>query len=77
MPNRIASYLTAAAALIGGVAVPVANLDLASTAGITTGVIGVLVVFREWLKGWRGHEWREAAADAAANQGTIPPGPVE
>jgi hypothetical protein len=75
MPNRIASYLTAAAALLGGIAIPVANLDPESSAGIITGVVGVLVVFREWLKGWRGHEWREAAAEAGANG--VPPGPAE
>lgn len=64
MPNRIASYLAAAAALAGAIAIPVADLDTESSAGIITGVVGVLVVFREWLKGWRGYEWREEAAKA-------------
>jgi len=75
LPNRIATYLTAGAALAGALAVPVANLDTASTIGILGGVGAIVAVFREWLKGWRGYEWRQAAADAP--EGALPPGPAE
>lgn len=75
LPNRIATYLTAGAALAGAVAVPLANLDTESSAGVITGIVAILVVFREWLKGWRGYEWRKAAEDAP--EGVLPPGPID
>jgi hypothetical protein len=76
LPNRIATYLTAGSALAAALAVPIANLDLESSVGVLGGAVVILGVFREWLKGWRGFEWRQAAADAAPD-GSIPPGPVE
>lgn len=54
--NRIAAYLTSLAALLGALAPVVANLDLASTIGVLGGVLALLGVFREWLKGWRQSE---------------------
>lgn len=73
LPNRIATYLTAGAALAGALAPAAADLDTASTVGVLTGVSAVVLIFREWLKGWRGHEWREAAAEAGAAGLPLPP----
>lgn len=55
-PNRIAVYLTAVAALVGGLAPAVANLDLQSTAGIVAGLVTILGVVNKWLAGWQQHE---------------------
>lgn len=63
LPNRIAVYLTAAAALLGGLAPAVANLDLQSSAGIVAGIAGVVAVARKWLEGWQQHEYQKSYQD--------------
>lgn len=55
-PNRVAVYLTALAALAGGLAPAVANLDVTSTAGIVAGLATILAVVHKWLTGWQSHE---------------------
>jgi hypothetical protein len=55
-PNRIAVYLTAIAALLGGLAPAVANLDLTSTIGIVAGLGTLLGVVYKWLEGWQKYE---------------------
>jgi hypothetical protein len=57
-PNRIAVYLTSLAALAGGLAPVVADLDLTSTAGVLGGVAALTLVVRKWLDGWQKHEAR-------------------
>jgi hypothetical protein len=57
-PNRIAVYLASAAALLGGLAPAVADLDTASTVGVLGGVIAVVGVVRKWLEGWQSFEER-------------------
>lgn len=52
LPNRIAVYVTAAIALIGGLLPTLGNFDLESTAGIIAGLLVVLGVVREWLVNW-------------------------
>lgn len=61
-PNRIAVYLTAIAALAGGAAPIVADLDLSSTAGVVAGLAALTAVVDRWLKGWQSHEEREWVA---------------
>lgn len=63
MPNRIAVYLTALAALAGGLAPVVANLDLTSTIGISAGLVAITAVVYKWLEGWQHYESRTALAD--------------
>lgn len=67
-PNRRAVYITAALALLGGLAPVVGNLDLASTAGIiaSIGVIGAVVV--KWLEGWQTYEKASYQLQAMAEQ---------
>ncbi len=67
-PNRAAAYLTAGAALASGLAPVIAQMDVKDTASCLGAGAGVLLVFREWLKGWRNHE---------AKQAEIWPGSVE
>ncbi len=59
-PNRVASYMAALAGLLTALAVPVANLDLQSTAGAVAGLIAILTAYQQWMKGWRSHEVRIA-----------------
>lgn len=59
-PNRIAVYLTSLAALLGGLAPAVADLDLSSTIGILGGVAAIVGVVRKWLDGWQAHEYAVA-----------------
>lgn len=54
--NRVASYLTALAALAGALAPVVANLDLTSTLGMLGALAAIVATLREWLKGWRAYE---------------------
>lgn len=63
MPNRIAVYLTALAALAGGLAPVVGNLDLTSTIGIAAGLATIATVVHKWLEGWQHYESRTALAD--------------
>lgn len=59
-PNRVATYLTAGAGLATAVAVPLADLDLESTAGIVAGLVAILTAFQQWMKGWREHQATQA-----------------
>lgn len=54
--GRVAAFLTAIAAIAGGLAPVVADLDVTSTAGVIAAVLAIAGVFREWLKGWRQYE---------------------
>lgn len=74
-PSRVAAYLTALSGLAGAVAVPVANLDLSSTAGVALGVAGVCTAYATWSKGWRAHE-EAARADSLAATGERVPAAV-
>lgn len=57
-PNRIVAILTAVCGLAGAIAVPVANLDLSSTAGVAAGLGTIVAAALSWLKGWQAHEAR-------------------
>lgn len=61
-PNRVATYLTALSGLAAAIAVPVANLDTTSTAGVLGGLAAILAVAYKWLDGWQHHEAQVAAA---------------
>ena len=61
LPNRLAVYLTAAIALIGGLAPVIANLDWQSTAGIIAGLLVILTIVREWLVNWG--KWERGEGD--------------
>jgi small-conductance mechanosensitive channel len=63
LPNRIAVYLVAAGALITAIAVPVAELDLSSTAGVIAGLASITAVVDRWLKGWQQYEQQFAVGD--------------
>lgn len=67
-PNRIAVYLTALAAIAGGLAPVVADLDLSSTAGVVAGVFSIVAVARKWLDGWQAYERRTATLDVEATR---------
>lgn len=56
LPNRIAVYLTAAAALVAGLLPLVGNLDWQSTAGVLAGLGAILGVVVKWLDGWSKYE---------------------
>lgn len=62
-PNRVAVYLTAGAALAGGLAPAVADLDVTSTGGIIAGLAVILGVVNRWLTGWQTHEANAHWAD--------------
>ena len=70
-PNRIAVWLTAAAGLLGAIAVPVANLDTTSTVGVLGGLTAIAAVVVKWLDGWQAHEVR-VASDGLGNH-ILPP----
>lgn len=69
-PNRIAVYLTALAALAGGLAPAIADLDWTSTAGVIAGLVAILSVVQKWLSGWQQHEARQATAATLRAQQT-------
>lgn len=73
-PNRVAVYLTALSGLSAAIAVPVADLDVQSTAGVISGLVAILVVALKWLAGWQAHE---AAERMDVRLGHIPVMPVE
>lgn len=50
-PSRVAVYLAALAALAGGLAPVVANLDWSSTAGVIAAVVAIAGVVAKWLDG--------------------------
>ena len=56
LPNRIALYLTAAAALLGALVPIVADLDIESVAGIAAGLAAISAVVYKWLDGWSKYE---------------------
>ena len=58
LPNRVAVYLAAAAALLGGLAPLVGNLDWESTAGIAAGLAAIAGVVSVWLNNWGKYEAR-------------------
>ena len=53
LPNRLATYATAAGALALGLTPLVGNLDWESTAGILGAIVAVTGVVAVWLRGWR------------------------
>jgi hypothetical protein len=55
-PNRVVAIATALLSLAAAVAVPLANLDWSSTAGVIAGVGAVAAVALKWLDGWQAHE---------------------
>ena len=59
-PNRIAVYLTAAAALITGVLAVWGELDWTSLVGILGSLGALLGVVVKWLTGWQQYEERRA-----------------
>ena len=61
-PNRVAVYLTAASGVTAAIAVPVANLDTTSTAGVIGGLAAILGAVYKWLDGWQKHEARGGTA---------------
>lgn len=74
LPNRIAVYFTAAAALAAGLAPVVANLDISSTVGVIGGVGALSAVVSVWLHNWGKYEEREALNDLTAEQlQAVPP----
>ena len=74
MPNRIAVYITALAALAAAVAPVVADMDIASTAGIIGGVLALAGVVSTWLVGWQKFEERTALEPLIEEQLTAPQG---
>lgn len=61
-PNRVAALLTALSGVLAAIAVPVANLDTSSTAGVIGGLFAIVVAAVTWLRGWQAHEAREELA---------------
>lgn len=59
-PNRVATILTAISGATAAIAVPLANLDIQSTAGVIGGLFAIGTAFVTWMKGWREHEARIA-----------------
>lgn len=55
-PNRVVALLTALTGLAAAVAVPLANLDWSSTAGVIAGVGAIAAAAVKWLDGWQKHE---------------------
>lgn len=60
LPNRIAVYFTALAALATGLLPVIANLDLTSTIGVVGGVAALATVISVWLFNWGKYEERQA-----------------
>lgn len=65
-PARVAALLASAAALAGALVVPLANLDLTSTAGVVAAVVAISGVVSVWLNGQKGHEANVSAERQAA-----------
>ena len=68
-PGRVAALLTALAGAATAVAVPLADLDTESVAGVLGGLAAISVAFERWLKGWREWERHQAGAPAAMHMG--------
>jgi hypothetical protein len=62
LPNRIAVYLTAAAGLAAALAVPIANMDIESAAGVAAGLAAIATVVYKWLDNWGKYERGEGVA---------------
>lgn len=60
LPNRIALYMGAAAAFLGGLAPLVANLDWQSTAGLIAGLAAIATFVNTFVIGYQKHEARQA-----------------
>lgn len=60
LPNRLALYFTALAALAGGLTPVIANLDLSSTIGVVGGIGAFSAVIAVWLFNWGKYEERTA-----------------
>ena len=73
MPNRIAVYFTALAALCAAIVPALANLDTTSTIGIIGGVGALAAVVSTWLVGWQKYEERVALEPLVEEQLTAPP----
>jgi hypothetical protein len=56
LPNRAASYLAAATALVLGLLPLVGNLDWTSTAGIIASIGAILGIAYKWLDNWGKYE---------------------
>ena len=69
LPNRLALYLTAGAALLGALAPIVADLDIESVAGIAAGLAAVAAVVYKWLDGWS--KWERAVPAAGVSDEPI------
>jgi hypothetical protein len=54
--NRVVLGLDLAAGIAAAIAVPVANLDLSSTAGVVAGLGAVVAASVKFLSGWQAHE---------------------
>lgn len=66
-PNRVAVWLTAAAALCAGLAPVVADLDVSSTVGVVAAIASVTAVVDRWLKGWQSYEARQPVASQSTS----------
>ena len=60
LPNRLATYAAALAALCAAIVPVVADLDWTSTVGIIGGVGALSAVVWKWLDGWQKYEERVA-----------------
>jgi hypothetical protein len=68
-PNRLAVYLTAGAGLLAAVAVPLADMDGSSVAGVIAGLGAIALVVHKWLGGWQLYEERrEMQAELAPEE---------
>jgi hypothetical protein len=71
LPNRIAVYFTAAAALAAAVLPILADLDTTSVIGLVGGVGALAAVVGVWLNNWGKYEERSALETLAED--TKPP----
>lgn len=60
LPNRVATYAAALAALCAAVVPVLADLDWTSTVGVIGGVGILAAVVYKWLDGWQKYEERTA-----------------
>jgi hypothetical protein len=72
-PNRIATYLAAAAGAATAISVPLGNLDATSISGVVTGLAAIFGAFVTWMVGWQKHEERMAAVAPLLLSGTEEP----
>jgi hypothetical protein len=72
-PNRIATYLTAAAGLATAIVPAVEGLDTTSTSTMIAGLGAVVAAYVSWLKGWQAHEARAHYALQRIETAELPP----